>query len=327
MKNAFVSLLLPCLWLASLKTAEAACEESPKGVWNRSVSIRDGVEGVPLNVLPVITYSSDGQGLQMPLGSDLVLLQGDTQTPVALTIETLPSLELNQKIFRLKPAAPLLPDTVYRIADQRGALPCGAAVPCGGMGQRSFAVFRTGTTSDATPPMFPGIESLRTFITTCGGPECCGPFAATLVELKWTMLPAEANVVLYAVYVDNVLITYLTQPATFSVCGNHPFYAKLPTGAVRVVAVDGSGNVDMLVATKPLNADTCTPLASLADAGIDGSARDTANSADAPSDAGETQESVSCSCNLGRQPRGGYGFAIWLAVLGAGVCWRRRRAR
>ncbi|MDX2019599.1 MAG: hypothetical protein SF187_05110 [Deltaproteobacteria bacterium] len=324
MKTALVYVLLPCLWLTSFKAAEA-CEPSPTGVWNRSASIRDGAEDVPTNVLPVITYSGDGVGLAQPLGGDLALLEGDMQTPVAVTIETLPSLELNQKIFRLRPPKPLEPDTVYRLADKRGPLPCGGAIACGSMGQRSFAVFRTGMASDATAPKFGGIESLRTYITTCGGPECCGPFAGTLVDLKWTMLPVDENVVLYAVYVNNMLITYLTQPATFRVCGEHPFYAKLPTGSVRVVAVDRSGNEDMNNATKVLNGDTCTPLASLADAGIDASPSDTRTSTDAQSDAGMMEEdSAACACHVGRRPGRGAPYFLWLALFAVGTHLRRR---
>lgn len=241
--------------LLGMRAAPArACSTLGPGILARSVWPGPDQQP-PVNTRLAISYQVGGPlmpGLEIPeLGPDLILLDGDDGKTVDRTTQVVGST-----VF-IYPAAPLLPDHSYQIADRR-SVPCfPGQQDCGLTPQAQvFAAFMTSDSTDVTPPTFGGLKSLAFDARLiCGDGACCGPYNVAPASFSWD--PASDDTagtdVRYNVYrtlpggvVAVALVAGLidaTDWRGYQTCsGNSPFAPSIGPGTYLVRAVDWVGN-------------------------------------------------------------------------------------
>jgi hypothetical protein len=233
--------------------AAHACSRVGTGIQDRKVWPA-AQQGIPVNARLVVEYSTGAsvEGFDVPaLGPDVALLDGDT--PVATTFQLVGSRVV------LNPAATLLPNHAYSIADRR-TVPC-YAIPSGCTltdAPQVFASFTTGSAVDSTPPTFAGLAPPAVADRlVCDSGACCGPYDVVPVDLSWMtgsddVAGSDLRYNLYALPDGGVparsLLVGLADAMTlrgFETCaGPFPGELELKPGRYMVRAVDWAGNED-----------------------------------------------------------------------------------
>jgi hypothetical protein len=166
--------------VAGVESPARACSLAIPGLYNRSVW--PGPEHVPTNPRLVVRYQAvrwDAAAVPA-VGSGLVLQDADGTTIPA-------AIEIAGDDAVLRPAAPLLPNHAYQLADTLN-VPCDTYNnPCVIASEpQVFASFTTGDGADNSAAVFGGTRStevLEHFV--CDNSACCGPYDAYQVRVGW----------------------------------------------------------------------------------------------------------------------------------------------
>lgn len=224
-----------------------ACGSLPLGIQQRTVW--PGPDGVPTNARLLVSYQAAAYAPTPALGSDVVLLDGGREVPIAPPSGN-PAV--------LLPMSPLLANHTYELADRR-TVPC--LVTDGtcsfAPSPQVFSTFTTGAGPDTTAPTFGGIQAVSIGARErCDGSSCCGPYDLYRVTLRWdtAMDDVAGTRVVYRVYRrDGAVLSLVADrvPGTtftgVAYCSGWVWAAwghALPPGSYVVRAVDGAGNED-----------------------------------------------------------------------------------
>jgi hypothetical protein len=277
----------------------------------------DGATGVPTNVQARVTHA--GSTGHDDLAGDLAIRPAGG-APVAATITVLRNAGGPQRVFIVRPGAPLAPHTTHELL---GRVRPNCAHDCAADPPVVLATFTTGAGPDTTAPTFTGIERIDVTAIPDFHRCLCGPGEGAILDVRHGEASDDSAVAGYHVYFDDQLVSAAgTRGHAF--CDTYPtlglpdvtfFKRGAGRGRYSVRAVDLAGNEDQNLASVSLDL-ACAPVACrlTPDAGPP-------SGPDAPPPALAGGEAEG-GCAVGG---GGAASGIWIALLATWSARRRRR--
>lgn len=347
--------MLPLVCLARVSNVHA-CFVIPGIVDSRQTIPADGSTGVPTNVRIVLAYNATSPGVtDRPRlqSADGVEITVDVTQPLNRS-STTPNLQT----FVMVPAAPLAPNTKYKVLSDFGTVPCqmhsmgtGGTPPCfagidggapaiaaGAASAVAIANFTTGKGPDNDVPELPGVLTYIKGTSISCNDTCCSPHLGYLgytVGFNWDKATDASGFVYYQmVYEQSTIFLPVFEAAldpstptaaklvgSLNCFGAHSLASFVARpGLFQVFAVDLAGN-----RSNPISVTVANDCGGILNAGVDGLPGSGGVSGSSPNGDDRHDAASGGSCRLGGGQDGIAGFALF--ALGMLLTRRLRRCR